>query len=337
MRVLITGVTGMAGSHLADYLLQKKGLEVFGTFRWRSRMENLDDLKKEDRLNIITCDRGAKPSTSSAKLNLVEADIGDAFSMNRAISVVRPDRIFHLAAQSYVPASWWAPAETLHTNIIGEVNLLEAVRTEGIDPTIHIAGSSEEYGYVLPDEIPVKETNPLRPLSPYGVSKVAQEMLAYQYCRSYGIKTIVTRGFNHEGPRRGDVFVTSSFAKQIAEIEKGLREPVIYTGDLSSKRDWSDVRDFVKAYWLAAEKGTPGEVYNIGSGKALEVREMLDMLLGMSDIKVEVRSDPTRLRPSDVKVLVCDSTKFRKLTGWKNEIPFKQTLKDLLDYWRERV
>lgn len=337
MRVLITGVTGMAGSHLADYLLQKKGLEVFGTFRWRSRMENLDDLKKEDRLNIITCDRGTKPSTSSAKLNLMEADIGDAFSMNRAISVVRPDRIFHLAAQSYVPASWWAPAETLHTNIIGEVNLLEAVRTEGIDPTIHIAGSSEEYGYVLPNEIPVKETNPLRPLSPYGVSKVAQEMLAYQYCRSYGIKTIVTRGFNHEGPRRGDVFVTSSFAKQIAEIEKGLREPVIYTGDLSSKRDWSDVRDFVKAYWLAAEKGTPGEVYNIGSGKALEVREMLDMLLGMSDIKVEVRSDPTRLRPSDVKVLVCDSTKFRKLTGWKNEIPFKQTLKDLLDYWRERV
>jgi len=327
----------MAGSHLADYLLQKKGLEVFGTFRWRSRMDNLDDLKRADRLNIITCDRGAKPSTSSAKLNLMEADIGDAFSMNRAISVVKPERIFHLAAQSYVPASWWAPAETLHTNIIGEVNLLEAVRTEGIDPTIHIAGSSEEYGYVLPNEIPVKETNPLRPLSPYGVSKVAQEMLAYQYCRSYGIKTIVTRGFNHEGPRRGDVFVTSSFAKQIAEIEKGLREPVIYTGDLSSKRDWSDVRDFVKAYWLAAEKGTPGEVYNIGSGKALEVREMLDMLLGMSDIKVEVRSDPTRLRPSDVKVLVCDSTKFRKLTGWKNEIPFKQTLKDLLDYWRERV
>jgi len=337
MRVLVTGVTGMAGSHLVDFLLQKEGLEVFGTFRWRSRMENLDHLMKEGRLNVITCDKGTKPSIEQSKLNLMEADIGDAFSMNRMMAVVRPERIFHLAAQSYVPASWWAPAETLHTNIIGEVNLLEAVRNEGIEPIVHIAGSSEEYGYIMPDELPVKETNPLRPLSPYGVSKVAQEMLAYQYCRSYGIKTIVTRGFNHEGPRRGDVFVTSSFAKQIAEIEKGSRDPVIHTGDLSSKRDWSDVRDFVKAYWLATEKGTPGEVYNIGSGKAMEVREMLDILLSMTDIKVEVKSDPTRFRPSDVKVLICDSAKFRKLTGWKNEIPFEQTLKDLLDYWRERV
>lgn len=337
MRALITGATGMAGSHLVDYLLDKGDIEVFGTFRWRSRMENLEHLKRGGRLNIITCDPGTTPQSDVNNLNLMEADIGDPFSMNRVMAVVRPERIFHLAAQSYVPASWWAPADTLQTNIIGEVNLLEAVRNVGIEPIIHIAGSSEEYGYVMPDELPVKETNPLRPLSPYGVSKVAQEMLAYQYCRSYGLKTIVTRGFNHEGPRRGDVFVTSSFAKQIAEIEKGLKEPILYAGDLSSKRDWSDVRDFVRGYWMATEMGTPGEVYNIGSGKAWEVQEMLDILLGMTEASIEIKSDPTRFRPSDVKVLVCDSTKFRNLTGWKNEIPFEQTLRDLLDYWRERV
>jgi GDP-4-dehydro-6-deoxy-D-mannose reductase len=300
-------------------------------------MENLDDLKREGRLNIVACESGSLPQGDSSKLNLMEADISDAFSMHRVMDVVKPDRIFHLAAQSYVPASWWAPAETLQTNLIGEVNLFEGVRGAGIDPVIQIAGSSEEYGYILPEELPVKETNPLRPLSPYGVSKVAQEMLAYQYHRSYGLKAVVTRGFNHEGPRRGDVFVTSSFAKQIAEIEKGHREPVIYTGDLASERDWSDVRDFVRAYWLATEKGVPGEVYNIGSGHARSVKEMLDILLSMTDVDVEVKADPTRFRPSDVKVLICDSTKFRELTGWKNEIPFEQTLKDLLDYWRERV
>ena len=337
MRVLITGATGMAGSHLVDYLLDKGDIEVFGTFRWRSRMENLEHLKRDGRLNIITCDPGTTPQSDINNLNLMEADIGDPFSMNRVMAVVRPERIFHLAAQSYVPASWWAPADTLQTNIIGEVNLLEAVRNVGIDPIIHIAGSSEEYGLILPEELPVKETNPLRPLSPYGVSKVAQEMLAYQYSMTYGLKIIVTRGFNHEGPRRGEVFVTSSLAKQVAEIEKGLRPPVIYVGDLSSKRDWSDVRDFVRAYWLASEKGVPGEVYNIGSGVAREVGEMLDILLGMTDAHIEVQVDPARLRPSDVKVLICDATKFRELTGWQPRIPFEQTMKDLLEYWRERV
>lgn len=339
VRIFITGVTGMAGSHLADYLLQREGLEVYGTFRCRSRMDNLDSLKKEGRLNIIASDlEPALPNRcDSSKLNLMEADITDPFSIKRVVATVEPDRIFHLAAQSYVHASWSAPAETLHTNIIGTVNLLEAVRATGIDPIIHIAGSSEEYGYVMPDELPVRETNPLRPLSPYGVSKVTQEMLAYQYFSSYGLKTVVTRGFNHEGPRRGEVFVTSNLAKQIAEIEKGLKDAVLYTGDLSSKRDWSDVRDFVKAYWLVVEKGTPGEVYNIGSGVAREVREMLDMLLGMTDASIEVRLDPARLRPSDAKVLVCDATKFQKSTGWQPQIPFEKTLKDLLDYWRERV
>ena len=346
MRILITGVTGMTGSFLAEYLLNLEGMEVYGTYRWRSRLDNLDDLKKAGRVAIIGNNSPIASTTGlgvmlkgieSAKLNLIEGDITDPCSMRRIVAAVKPDRIFHLAAQSYVPSSWSAPTETLHRTIIGQLNLLEAVREAGIDPLIHIAGSSEEYGYVLPEELPVKETNPLRPLSPYGVSKVAQEMLGYQYFMSYGVKTIVTRGFNHEGPRRGEVFVTSNLAKQIAEIEKGLKSPVLYTGDLSSKRDWSDVRDFVRAYWLALEKGVPGEVYNIGSGVAREVGEMLEMLLGMTNVNIEVKMDPARLRPSDVKVLVCDDTKFRQLTGWQPQIPFEKTLKDLLDYWRERV
>jgi len=329
----------MAGSHLAEYLLNIEGLEIYGTYRWRSRVDNLDDLRKAGKVNIITggFESMLHERTDTSKLNLIEADITDSFSMKWVIGAVKPDRIFHLAAQSYVHASWGAPAETLHTNIIGEVNLLEAVRSAGIDPIIHIAGSSEEYGLVLPDELPVKETNPLRPLSPYGVSKATQEMIAYQYFMSYGLKSVITRAFNHEGPRRGEVFVTSNLAKQIVEVEKGLKPPVLYVGDLSSVRDWSDVRDVIKAYWLVTEMGTPGEVYNIGSGVGREVREMLDMLLGMSNVDIEVEVDHARLRPSDVKVLVCDSTRFRKLTGWKPQIPFDKTLRDLLDYWRERV
>ena len=329
----------MAGSHLAEYLLNIEGLEIYGTYRWRSRVDNLDDLRKAGKVNIITggFESMLHERTDTSKLNLIEADITDSFSMKWVIGAVKPERIFHLAAQSYVHASWGAPAETLHTNIIGEVNLLEAVRSAGIDPIIHIAGSSEEYGLVLPDELPVKETNPLRPLSPYGVSKATQEMIAYQYFMSYGLKSVITRAFNHEGPRRGEVFVTSNLAKQIVEVEKGLKPPILYVGDLSSVRDWSDVRDVIKAYWLVTEMGTPGEVYNIGSGVGREVREMLDMLLGMSNVDIEVEVDHARLRPSDVKVLVCDSTRFRKLTGWKPQIPFDKTLRDLLDYWRERV
>ena len=329
----------MAGSHLAEYLLNIEGLEIYGTYRWRSRVDNLDDLRKAGKVNIITggFESMLHERTDSSKLNLIEADITDSFSMKWVIGAVKPDRIFHLAAQSYVHASWGAPAETLHTNIIGEVNLLEAVRSAGIDPIIHIAGSSEEYGLVLPDELPVKETNPLRPLSPYGVSKATQEMIAYQYFMSYGLKSVITRAFNHEGPRRGEVFVTSNLAKQIVEVEKGLKPPVLYVGDLSSVRDWSDVRDVIKAYWLVTEMGTPGEVYNIGSGIGREVREMLDMLLGMSNVDIEVEVDHARLRPSDVKVLICDSTRFRKLTGWAPQITFDKTLRDLLDYWRERV
>jgi GDP-4-dehydro-6-deoxy-D-mannose reductase len=210
------------------------------------------------------------------------------------------------------------------------------VRFLGLDPVIQIACSSEEYGMVYPDEVPIAESNPLRPLSPYAVSKVAQDMMAYQYFQSYGLKTVRTRGFNHTGPRRGDVFVTSNFAKQLASIEAGEQEPVIRVGNLEAVRDFTDVRDMVRAYWLAVTKGKPGEVYNVATGSGITIQELLDRLLALSTAKVRVEQDPERMRPSDVVRLVGDSSKFRADTGWAPEIPFDKTLADLLAYWRER-
>lgn len=315
-KALITGVTGFVGSHLAEYLL-KNNVEVYGTLRWRSRMEHVEQIKN--------------------KIHLIDADIKDAHSIQKVIDDTLPDYVFHLAAQSFVPTSWHAPAETLTTNIIGNCNILEVIRNADCSPVIQVAGSSEEYGIVHADEIPIKETNPLRPMSPYGVSKVAQDLLSRQYYMSYGLKIVVTRAFNHTGPRRGDVFVTSNFAKQIAEIEKGIKEPIIKVGNLNAQRDFTDVRDIVKAYWLAVNKCKYGEVYNICSGKAIRIESMLKLLLSMSDKKIEIKQDPARMRPSDVEILRGDCTKFKKETGWEPEIPFENTLEDLLNYWRGRV
>ena len=200
-----------------------------------------------------------------------------------------------------------------------------------------MAGSSEEYGLVFEHEAPIKEDNPLRPLSPYAVSKVAQDFLAYQYHKSYGIFAVRTRAFNHTGPRRGHVFVTSNFSRQVAQIEKGKKEPVIEVGNLEARRDFSDVRDIVRGYWLALEKGEAGEVYNIGSGKAITIQELLDLILSLSNIDIEVRQMPERMRPSDVELLVTDYSKFNRATGLKPEIPLEKTIEDLLNYWRERV
>jgi len=315
MKILITGITGFAGSHLADLIVQERLGEIYGIHRWRSDMSNIKHLY--------------------GKINLVECDLRDAFSVIDVIDSIRPDKIFHLAAQSFVPTSWNAPTESLTTNIIGQLNLFEACRKSGIDPWIQIACSSEEYGLVYPDEIPIKETNSLRPLSPYAVSKVGQDLLGFQYFKSYGMKNVRTRGFNHTGPRRGSVFVCSDFAKQIVDIENGRRDPVMYVGNLEAKRDFSDVRDTVKGYWLALEKCDPGESYNICSGVSLSIQTILDKLLAKSETQIEVRQDPKRMRPSDVPVLQGDNSKFVEQTGWTRKYDFDQTLTDILEYWRK--
>jgi GDP-4-dehydro-6-deoxy-D-mannose reductase len=236
-----------------------------------------------------------------------------------------------------VPTSWVSPSVTLEVNIVGSANLFEAVRMTGIDPVIQIACSSEEYGLVHPDELPIKETNPLRPLSPYAVSKVAMDYLGYQYYQSYKVRIVRTRGFNHTGPRRGDTFAESNFAKQIAMIEKGKQEPVIRVGNLDASRDYTDVRDMVRAYLLSVEKCDPGDVYNICTGSTIIIGDMLKLLLSMTKTKVKIVPDASRMRPSDVPVLLGDNTKFVKKTGWKADIAFKKTMEDLLNYWRERV
>lgn len=321
MRVLITGITGFAGSHLADFIIAEfPWIEIFGTWRWRSRLENVEHLK-----NAVT---------------FIECDLKDQSSIARALAKINPARIFHLAAHSYVPTSWKMPTEVLINNIGGEANLFEAARNMLHESTrIHVACSSEEYGLVHQSECPITEDNPLRPVSPYGVSKVAQDLLAYQYHQSYGTWVVRTRAFNHTGPRRGEVFVCSDFAKQLVEIELKLREPRLKVGNLAAIRDFTDVRDVVRGYWLALEKGEPGDVYNIGGGAAYSMNDVLSLLLELTGLttKVLIEVDKDRLRPSDVPVLICDASKFQKQTGWNPEIPFKQTMIDLLNYWRKRL
>jgi GDP-4-dehydro-6-deoxy-D-mannose reductase len=336
MKVLITGITGFVGSHLLDYITKisesasppisvtdyKTGalivpnpaIKVYGLKRPRSPMDNI---------------------YSSAEL--LDCDITDYHSVQAVINTVKPDRIFHLAAQSYVPLSWAAPQATFTINVLGTLNILEAMRQKSPNARMLFAGSSEEYGMVKPSECPITEDQPLRPLSPYGVSKVAGELLCRQYVRSYNLHVVTTRAFNHTGPRRGDVFATSDFAKQIARIEKGLAKPTITVGNLEAQRDWTDVRDMVHAYWLALEHCVPGEPYNVCSGRTISISDMLHILLGLSRVKMAVVNDPARMRPSDVPLLRGSSDKFHQLTGWKPTIPFAKTLQDLLDYWREKV
>lgn len=316
MRILITGISGFIGSYLAEYCLPNA--EVFGTYILENELKRIEHIK--DKIQVFKC-------------NLL-----DKVAVEKVIKKSKPDKIFHLAAQNYIPASWESPEHTLSNNIISQVNIFEVIRKMKINPIILIACTSGEYGLVFENELPIKETNPLRPLSPYAVSKLAQEQLGFVYHKSYGFKTILTRFFAVEGPRRGKDFFIPSMARQIVEIEREEREPVIYVGNLEGKKDLSDVRDIAMACLLASEKCKFGEPYNICSEKARSMRSVLDLLLSLSKVKnIKIKQDPRRMRPLDVPILVGDCSKFKKQTGWEPKIDFKDTLKDTLDYWRSTI
>jgi GDPmannose 4,6-dehydratase/GDP-4-dehydro-6-deoxy-D-mannose reductase len=318
MKVLITGITGMVGSHLAEYLLSSfPEMEVHGLVRWRSPLRNIQKILPRIRLH--------------------QGDLRDLNSLVVLLREVRPDRIHHLAAQSYVDMSFTAPADTLNSNIIGTVNLMDAVRIVGINPRIHICSSSEVYGQVLPDEVPITEATPLRPASPYAVSKVGEDMIAFQYGISYKLDLVRTRMFTHTGPRRGDVFAESSFARQIAEIELNRQKGPVRVGNLNSVRTLADVRDAVRAYKLLLDTCPAGEVYNIGGKETMTIGDILETLKSLARVPIEHVVDPARLRPSDVTLQIPDTSKFQGVTGWQPQIPASQTLRDLLDYQRDCV
>lgn len=318
MKALITGINGFVGSHLSDFILNHyDDYEIHGTIRKGSDIYNI-----EHSINRIT---------------IHSLDLNDSKSLESVIQLVKPTKIFHLASQSNVMNSFQNPIETFQTNVIGTLNLLESVRKSEADPILQIASSSEVYGQVFKNEIPIKETNPFRPINPYGVSKVAVDRLAFQYYNSYGIKTIITRAFSHTGPRRNQIFAESNFAKQIVEIEKGIREPIVRVGNLNSTRTFTDVRDVAEAYWLATEKCDYGEAYNIGSTQLVAVKDILDILVNMSLKKITIKEDKSRLRPTDISNHIPDITKFLEKTNWKTKIPIQKTLQDLLDYWRKMI
>ena len=285
MRALITGVCGFAGSHLAEYLLAHTDLEVGGT-----------DISSDSRNIAHIRDR----------IDVIVGDMSDATITADILDQAAPDYIYHLAAQAFVPLSWSDPWDTIANNIRAQLNILQSLVDSGARPGVLVVGSADEYGMISPNELPLTEDSPLRPYSPYAVSKIAQDMLGYQYHASHGIPVVRVRPFNHIGVRQSPSFVTSDFAKQIAEIEQGRREPRLMVGNLTAKRDFTDVRDMVRAYHLALERGEEGQVYNLGAEESHSVQEILDMLLEMAEAEIEIVQDPARLRPSDVPIVVSD-------------------------------
>ena len=322
---LITGITGMVGSHLADYILENTDWNIYGFARWNESLENLEHLS--DRIN------------NKDRIQLIYGDLNDLASLITTVDESKPDYVFHLAAQSYPQTSFVAPLETLDTNIIGTAKLLEAIRKSQYKPVIHVCASSEVFGRVPSEYLPIDEECKFHPASPYAISKVGTDLIGRYYAEAYGMTIMTTRMFTHTGPRRGDVFAESTFAKQIAMIEAGLVEPKLYVGNLDSIRTWADVRDAVRAYYmLVTIKPKSGEYYNIGGSYTCSIREMLDYLLEQSKVSnIEVITDKERLRPIDADLQIPNTSKFKNHTGWQPEIPFEKTMNDLLDYWRNRI
>ena len=326
MNVLITGVLGMVGSHMVDFLLEKTTMKIYGFCRWNESMDNIEHLT-----DVIN---------KKEKIELIYGDLNDYASIVTAIEKSKPDYVFHLGGQSYPQTSFDSPLETLQTNILGTANLLEALRKSSYkNAMIHVCASSEIFGRVTKDKLPINEECSLHPASPYAISKVGTDLIGRYYGEAYNMMVMTTRMFTHTGPRRGDVFHESTFAKQIAMIEHGLQEPKILVGNLESLRTYADVRDAVIAYWMLLNiNPSPGAYYNIGGTYTCKVGETLNYLLSKSTVKdIEVVVDPNRLRPIDADLQIPDTTKFRELTGWSPEITFNKTMDDLLDYWRDRI
>ncbi|MBY0509857.1 MAG: GDP-mannose 4,6-dehydratase [Rhodospirillaceae bacterium] len=322
---LITGVTGMVGSHMADYLLKHTDWMLVGGCRWRSPLDNIRHLIP--RIN------------SGDRVRLTEFELRDSFSITRLIEESQPDYVFHLAAQSYPKTSFISPVDTMDVNILGTVRLLEVLRTRAPHAIVHVCASSEIFGRVGQDKLPINEECGLHPASPYAISKVGTDLVGRHYAEAYGMTVMTTRMFTHTGPRRGDVFAESTFAKQIAMIEAGLIDPVVKTGNLNSMRTWADVRDAVEAYYkLVTVNPVAGGYYNIGGTFSCTVGDMLRFLLSCSTRRdIAVETDIERLRPIDADLQVPDVTKFTTHTGWKPQIPFEKTMTDLLEYWRARI
>lgn len=316
--VLITGISGFAGSHLAEYLTNQENCHITGTYLEGKSLENLPSVKN-------TAD-------------LVKIDLTNEKQVFNLVADAKPDIIFHLAAQSSTADSFKNPKDTIVNNVVAQINMLEAVRSAKIPQArILIVSSADVYGRVPLKDLPIDEETNFVPMNPYAVSKIAQDFLGLQYFLSYNIHIVRVRPFNHIGPRQSPNFVIAAFAKKIAEIEKGQCEPVLYVGNLEAKRDFTDVRDMVKAYVDIIEKGEAGNVYNIGSGTAYKIAEMLDRLLAFAKVKIAVKLDKDLFRPSDTEELLCDNTKIQKTTAWKPTISLEKSLQDTLDYWRNIV